>query len=151
VPYFLTGFETIPKCSEEAAGGFAARRFLPVMLWALGVATFFYVAVVGVVALLQHWPTLVKVSFPTAVAFERSFGWPWLVRLMMFGAALSLLKVYNGNFLACTRLLYAMGRRELVGGPLGKVHERFQTPAAAIVLVGSLAVLGTFLGRAVLV
>jgi amino acid transporter len=151
VPYYLTGFETIPKCSEEASGGFESRRFLPVMFWALGVATFFYVAVVGVVALLQPWKTLVKVPFPTAAAFQRAFGWPWLVQLMMLGAALSLVKVYNGNFLAGTRLLYAMGRRELLGGPLGKVHERFQTPAAAIVLVGSLGILGTFLGRAVLV
>jgi hypothetical protein len=44
-----------------------------------------------------------------------------------------------------------MGRGALLGGPLGKVHARFQTPAAAIVLVGGLGVLGTFLGRAVLV
>jgi amino acid transporter len=151
VPYFLTGFETIPKCSEEASRGFASRKFLPVMFWALGVGTFFYVMVVGVVALLQPWQTLLEVPFPTAAAFERAFGWTWLVQLMMFGVVLSLVKVYNGNFLAGTRLLYAMGRRELLGGPLGKVHERFQTPAVAIVLVGSLGALGTFLGRAVLV
>jgi amino acid transporter len=151
VPYFLTGFETIPKCSEEASNQLEARRFLPVMFWALGVGTFFYVMVVGVVALLQPWPTLLDVPFPTAAAFERAFGWGWLVQLMMFGVLLSLVKVYNGNFLAGTRLLYAMGRRELLGGPLGRVHERYQTPAAAIVLVGALGILGTFLGRAVLV
>src|SRR5262249_47295612 len=121
------------------------------MFWALGVGTFFYVAVVGVVALLQPWQTLLDVPFPTAAAFERAFGWRWLVQLMMFGVALSLVKVYNGNFLAGTRLLYAMGRRDLLGGPLGKVHARFQTPAVAIVLVGSLGALGTFLGKAVLV
>src|SRR5262249_18838672 len=62
-----------------------------------------------------------------------------------------LVKVYNGNFLAVTRLLHAMGRRQLLGGRLGEVHTRFQTPAPAILLVGVVAVLGTFLGRAVLV
>jgi basic amino acid/polyamine antiporter, APA family len=151
VPYLMTGFETIPKCSEEAATGFEPRRFRTVMFWALGVGTFFYVTVVAVVALLQPWQTLLKVPFPTAAAFERAFGWPWLVHLIMFGVALSLVKVYNGNFLAGTRLLYAMGRSELLGGPLGKVHATYRTPAAAIVLVGSLGVLGTFLGKAVLV
>jgi amino acid transporter len=151
VPYFLTGFETIPKCSEEASAGFTPRRFLPVMFWALGVGTFFYVTVVGVVALLQPWRSLLDVPFPTAAAFERAFGWPWLVQLMMLGAVLSLVKVYNGNFLAATRLVYAMGRRDLLGGRLGCVHARFQTPAAAVLLVGSVGVLGTFLGRAVLV
>src|SRR5262249_31403408 len=53
VPYYLMGFETIPKCSEEAASDFEARRFVRVMLLALGVATLFYVTVVAVVALLQ--------------------------------------------------------------------------------------------------
>jgi amino acid transporter len=150
VPYYLTGFETIPKCSEEASGKFESRRFLPVMYWALGVGTFFYVAVVGVVALLQPWQSLREVPFATAVAFERAFGWPWLVQLMMLGVVLSLVKVYNGNFLAGTRLLYAMGRRELLGGPLGQVHARFQTPVVAILLVGSVGIVGSFLGRAVL-
>jgi amino acid transporter len=150
VPYYMTGFETIPKCSEEAAGGFAPRRFQSVMFWALGVGTFFYVTVAGVVALLQPWPTLLEVKYPTAVAFQRAFGWPWLVHLIMLSVALSLVKVYNGNFLAGTRLLYAMGRSRLLAGPLGTVHARCQTPAAAILLVGAFGVLGTFFGKAVL-
>jgi amino acid transporter len=151
VPYLMTGFETIPKCSEEAAANFDPRRFQPVMFWALGVGTFFYVTVVSVVALLQPWQELLGVKFPTAFAFEKAFGWPWLVHLIMFGVALSLVKVYNGNFLAGTRLLYAMGRSELLGGPFGKVHIIYQTPAASIVLVASLGILGTFLGKSALV
>jgi amino acid transporter len=151
VPYYLMGFETIPKCSEEAARDFESRRFVRVMLWALGVATFFYVTVIGVVALLQPWQSLREVPFPTAAAFERAFGWPWLVRLIMLGVVLSLVKVFNGNFLAATRLLYAMGRRDLLGGRLGEVHARYRTPAVAVALVGGLTVAGTLLGRAVLV
>jgi len=91
-----------------------------------------------------------KVPFATAIAFEDAFGWPWLVRLMMFGVVLSLLKVLNGNFLAATRLLYAMGSREMLGGPLGKVHSRFQTPAPAILLCGLVAVLAVPLGETIL-
>jgi amino acid transporter len=151
VPYFLQGFETVPKCSEEASGDFAPGRFVRVMFWALAVATLFYITVIGVVALLRPWPELIGVPFPTAAAFEHAFGWPWLVRLIMIGVVLSLLKVYNGTFLAVTRLLYAMGRRGLLGARLGAVHPRYQTPVVAIALVGSLAILGTLLGRAVLV
>src|SRR5262249_31924677 len=128
VPYYLMGLATIPKCSEEAAGDVAGRRFVWIMLGAVGVATLFYVTVIGVVSLLQPWQTLLEVPFPTAAAFERAFGWRWLVRLIMLGVVLSLVKVFNGNFLAATRLLYAMGRRDLLGGRLGQVHERYQTP-----------------------
>ena len=55
------------------------------------------------------------------------------------GVVLSLLKVYNGNFLAATRLLYAMGSRDMLGGPLGRIHPTFQTPGPAILLVGRVA------------
>lgn len=151
VPYYLMGFETIPKCSEEAAYDFAPRRFVRVMLWALGVATLFYVLVIAVVALLQPWQTLLSVPLPTAAAFAQAFGWPWLVQLIMLGVLLSLVKVFNGNFLAATRLLYAMGRRDLLGTWLGEVHPRYQTPFLAVALVGGLTIVGTFLGRAVLV
>lgn len=151
VPYYMMGFETIPKCSEEAVHGFEPTRFLYVMLTALCVATFFYVAVIAVVALLQPWPELVKIDFATAVAFERAFGWPWLVRLIMLGVVLSLVKVLNGNFLAATRLIYAMGSRGLLGSRLGAVHPKHQTPHVAVALVGALTLGGCFLGRAVLV
>jgi len=151
MPYYLTGFETIPKCAEEAAADFPPRRFLRVMLLALGVATVFYVSVPGIVALLEPWENLVRVDFATAVAFERAFlGWPWLVPLMMVGVALSLLKVFNGNFLAATRLLYAMGNRDLLGGPLGRIHPKFRTPAAAIILVGAVTALAALLGETIL-
>jgi amino acid transporter len=151
VPYFLNGFETIPKCSEEAASDFDRRRFTRITFLALAGATCFYVTVIAVVAMLQPWQELAKTDFATAVAFERAFSWPWLVQLIMFGVVLSLLKVFNGNFLAATRLLYAMGQRDLLGARLGAVDEHFQTPATAVLLVGLFTALASLLGRAVLI
>jgi amino acid transporter len=149
-PYFMNGFETIPKCSEEAATDFPPRLFLRVMLLALGVATFFYVVVVAVVGLLEPWKGLTERDFATAVAFEHAFGWPWLVQVIMLGVVLSLLKVYNGSFLAATRLLYAMGRRDLFSASMGRVDEKLQTPTAAILLVGGISIGASALGRKVL-
>jgi amino acid transporter len=150
VPYFLTGFETIPKCAEEAAEGFAPRRFGRIMLLALVAAALFYAAVIAVVAMLYPWQGLGKKGFATAVAFEAAFGRGWLVRLMLLGAAVSLLKVFNGMFLGSTRLLYAMGRRGLLAPGLGAVHARWRTPTVAVVLVGAITLPAAFLGRAVL-
>jgi amino acid transporter len=149
VPYFLMGFETIPKCAEEASTRFDTRGFSRIMLLALAAATLFYVAVIAVVSMLHPWQQLSKKEFATAIAFEQAFS-VWLVRLMLFGAVLSLLKVFNGMFLVSTRLLYAMGRRDLLGGGLGAVHEGYGTPKVAIVLVGAITLLAVFLGRAVL-
>src|SRR6185436_9786146 len=99
VPYFMTGFEAAPKCSEEASVNFPPRHFTRVIFLALGVGIFFYVVVIGVVTLIQPWQTLTKERFATAVAFERAFGSRWLVQLIMLGVLLSLVKIFNGNFL----------------------------------------------------
>lgn len=151
VPYFMTGFEAAPKCSEEASVDFEPRHFVRVIFLALGAGIFFYVGVIGVVTLLQPWPTLVKERFATAVAFERAFGSRALVQLIMFGVLLSLLKIFNGNFLTATRLVFAMGRRNLLDARLGWVHARFRTPTVAVAFVGGLTVVASFLGQAVLV
>jgi basic amino acid/polyamine antiporter, APA family len=64
---------------------------------------------------------------------------------------LSLFKVFNGNFVAASRLLFALGRRGLVDGRLGTVHARTHTPSTAIVWVGITTGACMFLGQAILV
>ena len=151
VPYFMTGFEAAPKCSEEAHADFHPRHFVRVIFMALGAGIFFYVTIIGVVTLIQPWQSLTKERFATAVAFERAFGSRALVQLIMFAVLLSLLKIFNGNFLTSTRLLFAMGRRELLDARLARVDERHRTPVVAVLFVGSFTAIASFLGQAVLV
>lgn len=151
VPYFMTGFEAAPKCSEEAASDFAPNQFLRVIFLALGAGIFFYVVVIGVVTWIQPWQSLTTERFATAVAFERAFGSRLLVRLIMLGVLLSLIKIFNGNFLTSTRLLFAMGRRNLLDARLARVHEDYRTPKAAVAFAGLFTIIASFLGQAVLV
>src|SRR5262249_25034564 len=71
-------------------------------------------------------------------------------QLILFGAFLSLLKIFNGNFVAATRMLYAVGRRRLVHPSLGSVHPTFGTPAVAITMMGVLTAAASALGDAIL-
>ncbi len=151
VPYFMTGFEAAPKCSEEASRDFEPRNFVRVILLALGAGILFYVGVIAVVGMIQPWQTLTNERFATAVAFERTFSSRPLVRFIMLGVLLSLLKIFNGNFLTATRLLFAMGRRQLLDSRLGQVHERFRTPTVAVLFVGCMTAAASLLGQAVLV
>jgi basic amino acid/polyamine antiporter, APA family len=151
VPYFMTGFEAAPKCSEEASSDFAPRHFLRVIFLALGAGIFFYVAVIFIVTWIQPWQTLAGERFATAVAFERAFGSRALVQLIMLGVLLSLIKIFNGNFLTSTRLLFAMGRRDLLDGRLARVHRDYRTPTAAVAFAGLVTVIASFLGQSALV
>ena len=151
VPYFLTGFEAAPKCAEEAAKDFQAKHFVRVIFVALGAGIIFYVGVIAVVTRLQPWPSLVNERFATAVAFERAFASRLLVEFIMLAVLLSLLKIFNGNFITATRLLFAMGRRRMLDRRLSAIHGAYRTPTVPVLFVGLITALAALLGQAVLI
>jgi basic amino acid/polyamine antiporter, APA family len=151
VPYFMTGFESVAKGSEEAHEGFDPRNFTTAIYSALTAGFLFYVIIIAVVTYVYPWQEIVSGHVRTEVAFERAFGSHAIAQLILFGAFLSLLKIFNGNFVAGTRMLYALGRRNVVHPSLGRVHPVHGTPAVAILLLAVLTFLCSMLGDTILV
>ncbi len=151
VPYFMTGFESVAKGSEEARAGFDPRNFTRAIYAALIAGFVFYVLIIAVVTFVYPWQEIVAGHVRTEVAFERTFGSHRIAQLILFGAFLSLLKIFNGNFVASTRMLYAMGRRNLVHPALGRVHAVHGTPVVAIALMAVLTAAAAMFGDAILV
>src|SRR4029077_19120022 len=56
VPYFMTGFESVAKGSEEAEAGFDPRNFAKAIYAALIAGFLFYVIIIAVVAYVYLWP-----------------------------------------------------------------------------------------------
>jgi amino acid transporter len=151
VPYFITGFESVAKGSEEAREGFDPRNFTKAIYASLTAGFLFYVIIIAVVTYVYPWQEIVSGHVRTEVAFERTFGSHQIAQLVLFAAFLSLLKIFNGNFVAATRMLYALGKRDVVHPALGAIHRVHGTPWAAIVLVAVLSIAGAMLGDAILV
>ena len=151
VPYYMTGWESVAKGSEEARAGFDPRNFTTAMYVALVAGFLFYVIIIAVVTYVYPWQEIVSGHVRTEVAFERTFGSHAIAQLILFGAFLSLLKIFNGNFVAATRMLYAIGRRNLVHPSLGRVHASFGTPVVAVTLMGVLTIAASVFGDAILV
>jgi len=151
VPYFMTGFESVGKCAEEASPEFRSRGFFRAMVLAIIVGIVFYTTICAVVAYAAPWRALGANGFLTAVAFEQALGAHWIVNLILATALVSLLKVFNGNFVAASRLLFALGRRGLVSPKLGEVHVKNRTPAVAVAWTASATAAAMFLGTAILV
>jgi basic amino acid/polyamine antiporter, APA family len=151
VPYFLTGFESVPKIAEEARREFAAQGFFRAIVMALFVGAGFYVAVTAAVSFLAPWQFLLGKRFATAAAFGQTAATQWAVRLIMVAAVFGLLQCFNGNFVAASRMLFSFGRSGTVPSKFGAVHAKFQTPAFAIVGVTVATICGLLLGDALLV
>jgi basic amino acid/polyamine antiporter, APA family len=151
VPYFITGFESIPKVAEESHPGFPPKNFFKAIAMALLVGAGFYVLAIGAVGYVAPWQGLLDKRFATAIAFERGTHSAFLARLVLGISLVGLLQVFNGNFVAATRMFFAFGRRGTIPSVFGSVHPEHRTPAIAILAVTLVTFLGLLLGDALLV
>ena len=124
VPYFMTGFESVGKAAEEASPEFRAADFFRAIWMAILIGILFYASIVAAVAFVAPWRNLTGEKFMTAVAFQQALGSRWIVNIILAAALLSLFKCFNGNFVAASRLFFALGRRGMIGPRVGAIHPR---------------------------
>jgi amino acid transporter len=151
VPYFVTGFESVAKVAEEANPGFRSQDFFKAIAMTLLVGAGFYVLAVGAVSYIAPWQCLLGKRFATAIAFELGTHSIWLVRLIFAITLVALFQVFNGNFVASTRLVFAYGRRGTLHPAFSAIHTRYLTPTIAILGISAGTLLGLLLGDAILV
>jgi amino acid transporter len=150
-PWLLSGFESVGKGAEEASPDFQGKNFSVAILTTIVVGLVFFWVVIAGVAYAAPWQSLANEKFSTAIAFERALHARWIVNLIMGAAFIALLKAFNGNVVASSRMLFAMGRRNLLDHRLGRVHAVNQTPSVAVISVGVATAIAVLLGEALLV
>ena len=136
VPYFMTGYESVGKAAEEANPEFGRGGFFIAIAMAIVVGIAFYCTIIAAVAYAAPWRQLIGTNFLTAAAFQRATGSQWIVRLILAAALLSLVKCFNGNFVASSRLFFAMSRRGMLSAKFSEVHPVNHTPSTAVICVG---------------
>jgi amino acid transporter len=151
VPYFMTGFESVTKAAEESTPEFRSQSFFKAIAMAILVGILFYTVIIAAVAFVAPWHELTGEKFMTAVAFQRAVGSRWVVNVILAAALLSLVKCFNGNFIAASRLVFALGRRGLVDPRAGQIHPQHQTPSIAVLCIGFATAACMLLGDAILV
>jgi len=151
VPYFMTGFESVSKAAEEASPEIRSGSFFHAIWMAIFVGILFYTSVVAAVGFVAPWHALIGEKFMTAVAFQQAVGSRWIVNIILAAALLSLFKCFNGNFVAASRLVFALGRRGMIAASTGQIHSLHQTPSIAVLCVGVATAGCMLLGDAILV
>src|SRR5580693_8415829 len=151
VPYFMTGFESVPKYAEEANPDFRQTSYMQAIGLALAVGALFYALSIAAVAYIAPWQTLLGKRFATAIAFEHGIGEHWPVQLILVMALFGLFQCFNGNFAASTRLLFAYARRGTIAPRFAAIHEKFSTPFVAIIGITVGTLIALLLGDAILV
>jgi basic amino acid/polyamine antiporter, APA family len=152
VPWLMSGFESVGKCAEEASPDFRRGNFSIAIIMTIFAGLIFFWVVISAVAYVAPWQSLNSgLQFPTAVAFEKALHARWIVDLILVAALVALLQAFNANMVAASRLLFAMGRRNLLSPLMSQVHVANRTPVLAICGVACATALAIFLGEAGLV
>jgi amino acid transporter len=140
--FAYAGFENTPASAGEYRN---PRRDVPfALLVNITVVTLLYVSVqwvaLGTLPDLGHSPT------PLADAANLFLG-SWAGLLLTVGAALSILGTTGNTVLAGPRYLLALSRDGFGPRFLARIHPRFRTPAAAIVVQSLIALPLALSGR----
>lgn len=134
--YAFIGFEDMVNMAEEVIE--PEKNLFRGILIALTVATGLYVLVALSAVVAVDIEELAGAEAPLVLIVEQNTNFPAAAM-----AAIGLIAVINGALLQIimsARVLYGMGKQDLVPGLLARVHPRTQTPVIATLLVGGLVV-----------
>ena len=145
VIFAFTGIESALAPSGEVRS--PSRTVPQAAFLALGAATVLYLAVQWV-ALGIEGPRLALEKVTPLAQAAASFAGPAGRTVMIVAATISMLGYMSANILSTPRAIFAFARDGFLPQLLAKVHERYRTPHAAIIVHGSaialLALTGTF-------
>ncbi|RXQ99394.1 APC family permease [Pseudoxanthomonas composti] len=133
--FAYAGFENIPAAAGEFRN---PRRDVPFALITMITLVTLIYAAVQVVA-MGTLPGLADSATPLADAASR-FGGEGLALVLTIGAVISILGTTSNTVMLGPRFLFALAQDGFGPKLLARVHPRFRTPAAAIILQGVLSV-----------
>lgn len=153
VPFFMAGFDAIPQAVEDANDDITPKRISRIMIFTIAAAGLFYIVIMIASASAVPWRTFANLESPAlAFMFDGIYGDPLgiiLYYVTILGALAGLLSTFNGMFIAATRLLFSMGRSELIPKVFSKKSEA-DTPVTAILFAGAATLIGPFFGTSVI-
>lgn len=148
-PFLYVGFDVIPQIAEEIDLPFkvVGRIILVAIMVALG----WYCLVQWTVGLSLPHGTLADRALPTADAMTAVYGSRWAGRLLVMGGLLGIVTSWNAFFIGASRLLFAMARGGMLPAVFSRLHPRYESPVAVVLVLTVAMALAPFFGRPALV
>ncbi|HEX4241317.1 MAG TPA: APC family permease [Steroidobacteraceae bacterium] len=148
---FLNGFQSAAYAIEERTRSTSVGAVVVAMILGVVAAVIFYCSIIYAVSGATPWRDTVAANLPAAFAFGKLTSSGILGRIVLIGAAFSLLKSWNAYVLSAARLVFALAREGYLPAALARVHPRFGTPSNAILAMLLLNVIGVACGRRAIV
>ncbi len=148
-PSMFVGFDVIPQSAEEM--NIPLKQIAGVVIVSICMAAAWYILMILGISLSAPAEIRDTASVPVADSMAYAFGSPIWGKVLIAGAICGILTSWNGFIVGGTRVIFAMARAKMLPEVFGKVHPKYKTPTAAIILVGIICCVSPLLGENALV
>ena len=159
-PWAFVGFDTIPQAAEEFKFPATKTKFIMVLSILFGAAVYIVLNTVTAAIIPEgysSWASYIDdlpnqtglLSLPTFHAGYQLLGAAGLCFLGI-AVASAILSGIIGFYMATSRLLYSMAKEKVIPAWFGELHERYKTPAHAIMFILIISLIAPFFGRTAL-
>lgn len=154
VPAMFVGFDVIPQAAEEM--NMPLGKIGKIMLITICMAAAWYMLMILGASLsgsaeVRDGFVNDPNSVPVAALFAHTLGGNQVfAKLMIIAAMAGILTSWNGFIVGASRVLFSMSRAKMLPPVFSKVHPKYGSPVAAILLVGIVTVLSPLLGKSAL-
>ena len=148
-PFLFLGFDVIPQIAEEIDIPFRVVGRL--ILVSILIALIWYISVQWTVGLTLDQSALAGRELATADAMTAVYGSEWGGRVLVVGGLLGILTSWNAFFIGASRLMFAMSRGGMLPAGFSRLHPRYESPVAVILVVTAITAIAPFFGRQALV
>lgn len=145
-PWAYVGFDNVPQAAEEF--NFSPQKAFGLIVFAIVVAALLYSTTIFATALAAPWQETLASEpvWGTADAVSGLFGGLGIT-VLFIALCMGVFTGLNGFYVSSSRLLFAMGRAEILPKFFGKVHPTHHTPYAGIILTCAVCLIAPWFGR----
>jgi amino acid transporter len=149
-PFMFVGFDVLPQAAEEI--NIPTKKVGNILILSIVMAVVFYTAIIFAVSRVMTSADLAESSLATADAMTKAFfNINAMSKVLIIGGMSGILTSWNAFFVGGSRAIYAMAEGKMLPGFLGKLHPKYKTPGAAIILIGVISSIAPFFGRRMMV
>ncbi|MGO4886297.1 APC family permease [Anaerobacillus sp. MEB173] len=148
-PWAYVGFDNIPQAAEEF--NFSPEKAFNLIIFSIIVAAIIYSLMIVVTAVGMPWQSIVdgKPIWGTGDIVSSNLGILGMTLLAM-SVCMGVFTGLNGFYVASSRLLFAMGRAQILPQAFGNLHPKYGTPYVGIIFTCMICLIAPWFGREVL-
>src|SRR6185295_5765774 len=121
------------------------------LLFSIALSGAFYCLIILACSMSLPRGQLSALTLPVAEVFTAAYSFPTLTKMVLIAAILGNFTAWNGVIVSGSRILFALGRAQIIWSGFGKVHPILRSPSTSVIFVGVVATLGVFLGRSAII